>query len=590
MVMDVLRRVGKLFEKKEKPIPVEKLPTTPEIIQRGVQQYQELLNHLPSELQKKFARKEIKACFIGVTPEFGGVSGTFLDGATPEVRSQVRALLEQYAPNIIIIEHAQMGVDDEGKKTFSLLNLDAAQHIVTHNKDLFPPDAYEDSDTWFKENFEEWFNAKPMNDLTGDAASIRYGLLSGFPRTAAESFLTNRRVMERLQTGNEYDKKLYDYLFSYQHQNLGRLPEHRSQLKNVLDLLGKKFTEDEKRVLLNGQSIQVKRAFTGYLGVDGPGDIAYAQKLDELYHQSGIDEVKPEKDGERVDIELPTTPEIASYGTKAFQEVLNHLPEHISKYFTDGEIIRCFCGVLPENGGESGSILTGRPLEEIKKIKDVLKKYSPHIVIVEHSSIPHKDKASGVPKSILNLLAAEKVIRQNADFFPPEALQDPQTWLVTHPEQWWDIRVWSEGETPERLVIEKRYGLLSGFPSEAVENYRKWKAVYKMPDRSLMNPEDFKLFSDYADKRLGDSPENVDSMRDLLVKIAPDLEDEEISVFLNSAMVQNDVIPGYLGFQGQADIKFITQLKGIFDKSGIEKVKRQPAKALFNSLRDFFNR
>jgi hypothetical protein len=56
---------------------------------------------------------------------------------------------------------------------------------------------------------------------------------------------------------------------------------------------------------------------------------------------------------------------------------------------------------------------------------------------------------------LVNVCAANRVIRNNADVFPPEAAGNTFEWLQTNPEEWLEIRGSKDQE------LRRRYGILS---------------------------------------------------------------------------------------------------------------------------------
>lgn len=144
------------------------------------------------------------------------------------------------------------------------------------------------------------------------------------------------------------------------------------------------------------------------------------------------------------------------------------LPEELAgKVRNDEDLLGVYCGVFPEVGGRSGSLLTRRSLalEQTAILIEAINSNGWAKVIM-HAHLGY---------SVVNLKAVARVIRDNQEYFPQEALSDPVSWLSDNSPQWF------LGAMTD--IKEIRYGLLSGFPLNACIK----EGAYNQVRRRLIN-------------------------------------------------------------------------------------------------------
>lgn len=158
---------------------------------------------------------------------------------------------------------------------------------------------------------------------------------------------------------------------------------------------------------------------------------------------------------------LPTTPELAKQGVDAYVEVYKALPAHLQKLFLDGHWLRtCFLGTTPQ--------------KEVSYYKEILLPSDLNVLISTthsktdfirfyfYSSLNDSTGKNENELALLNLRAASKVIVDNPDLFPAQALGNPAEWLLNNLSEWAQVK---------SNITQKRYGLLSGIPPWAVKKY-----------------------------------------------------------------------------------------------------------------------
>lgn len=175
-----------------------------------------------------------------------------------------------------------------------------------------------------------------------------------------------------------------------------------------------------------------------------------------------------------VTINLPTDEELANEGIMEFDKMITSLPIELGeKARNDEGLFKAYCGIRPEIGGMSGSLLD-RPTTTLEHTTILIEAINGNrwARVIRHA---HRGY------SIVNLKATTRVIRNNPDYFPEEALLNPTTWIVNNPAQWYP--------SAKEDIEEVRYGLLSGFPLNACLKYVKYCQARRRLIRSVLPEE-----------------------------------------------------------------------------------------------------
>lgn len=152
------------------------LTTNKKIALKGIENYNRFKNKCEPEI-KEFLEKnqDIKLCFMGVFPEVGANSGIFNSINLRDFKSHL-------PKNMLLVSHQC--------KTVSLFNLNSVKIVVQNNKELFG-DLNKKSliKKYLQENQQDYFlPGKEKNTPENSIVGIKYGLLSGYPKTACLLF------------------------------------------------------------------------------------------------------------------------------------------------------------------------------------------------------------------------------------------------------------------------------------------------------------------------------------------------------------------------------------------------------------------
>jgi len=269
---------------------MDELPTTPEIVSLGKKELQEVWKHLTEQTRQTFSGKDLKRVFSGVTPEVGGMS-VGESRIPPQVLNELEEICKRFAPNILVVRHTHVQGPDDKSSYFSIVNLRSASRVIQNNPDVFPPAAQSNLKDWLKNNREEWWSDLPLSDANGDMPEIRYGVLSGFPAKSAKIFRTHCRAKKKVQLPPSLDPKMTEFFRNYTGDQLALKDDNQDLMTKLLELYGGDLSPEEKDILVRGSRVGGQVAQQGFLGIDGPKDVAYCIALDELYVQSGIDTI-----------------------------------------------------------------------------------------------------------------------------------------------------------------------------------------------------------------------------------------------------------------------------------------------------------
>ena len=118
----------------------------------------------------------------------------------------LRSRLLQLKPeeiNILIEairQNKNMKVIKHQDNRYSVLNLAAAHRVMMANPDIFPTD---DTD-WLSQNVDEWFKGYLERDTI---RTVRYGLLSGFPRNAAIKYYEYHKALQKIGVKSLFERE-----------------------------------------------------------------------------------------------------------------------------------------------------------------------------------------------------------------------------------------------------------------------------------------------------------------------------------------------------------------------------------------------
>lgn len=290
-----------------------KLPTTPEIAQKGKEELEALLEKLPpgsagrllfnppenasdttiEKLIREGTPRQIKRGFAGIGAEVT-IERHIMQLFPPEAFTQLQETINTHLENFVMIW-------EEGNRRYEILNLLAAQMIITNYPEYFPEAAQADPKEWLLNNHSEWEEGRGIN-------GIRYGLFSGFSLDGVTKYPEYMNAENKL-TGLAYIFSTDDAQFIRDYTNLttkseddkkrmaeviARLEQERQRLEQELgeDLTHYKLTDEEKELAVNIHGVDSDNPRFGYYGFDTEGEKRYVQKLGEIYTQSGIDELQ----------------------------------------------------------------------------------------------------------------------------------------------------------------------------------------------------------------------------------------------------------------------------------------------------------
>jgi hypothetical protein len=166
---------------------------------------------------------------------------------------------------------------------------------------------------------------------------------------------------------------------------------------------------------------------------------------------------------------LPTTREIAKLGASEFSEFFKKLsPQSQEKLMTNVAIRRCFTGVSPEVRFEqpSRNSFAEEHTEYYERARDSYAQT--RLALIEANKLlpadyimmyfPAQEEKENEMFIMLNIRAVQRVMTIHPDHFPLEVKAHPKEWLQSNFKEWWDGN-------------NMRYGLISGFPPEAIRKF-----------------------------------------------------------------------------------------------------------------------
>ncbi len=262
---------------------------------------------------------------------------------------------------------------------------------------------------------------------------------------------------------------------------------------------------------------------------------------------------------------FPTNSQLVSQGLNDFRDLLASLPEDLRGMVHDPrtglglQIFRVYIGVTPE--------------WQIFLRENIYNERERLIKAIESNTnfqfIP-RDPAGG-HGSLINKQAALGVMRSSGDF-PDEVMTNPN-WFKDHPREW--ISLGGDNNNPDRDRFTIRYGILSGFPSEAAKKYPRYRrAKEKIVHRLEENPEseEYAYLRDAIDSEVTEWSENrqVEFQRQLILHMSDLLTTEEIDIVANKFSV--DVWEEDWGTHRYSALSY-----SAFDPSDVEWAKRLEA-------------
>ena len=239
---------------------------------------------------------------------------------------------------------------------------------------------------------------------------------------------------------------------------------------------------------------------------------------------------------ETIAVQLPTDEKLANEGIMEFKKMIASLPEELAKKVRNNEdLFEVYCGIFPERGGWSGSLLNNPPLplEQVVILIEAINSNG-WARVIRHA---HRGY------SIVNLKAAARVIRSNPDYFPQEASLDPISWLINNPTQWYPGVSGS--------IEEVRYGLLSGYPLNACLKDVKYYQVRKRLFNSVLPGETTEeaIFISKFLMTNDHTPEELARFIEILrTKSRGLFTEDEISLWAQKHSVGIGACGGFMGF------------------------------------------
>ncbi|MBZ0165307.1 MAG: hypothetical protein K8I00_00770, partial [Candidatus Omnitrophica bacterium] len=213
--------------------------TSPEQVREGMEALNRLLQRLPAELARQVGQDlNMIKVFSGVSAEVGFTQSSFqfIVGRLGEVERTILIEAIQADDNFAVLQ-PKPGV-------YSIVNKQAAREVIAANADLFPGAALRNPD-WIVGESAQWFNA---NGPEWETRTIRYGLLSGIPRSAAEEFIRFDRTLQKFKDIFARQEDMIEYMAKRDiAENVKE--SGREHLRSVL--IGYDVTEEEIDLIID---------------------------------------------------------------------------------------------------------------------------------------------------------------------------------------------------------------------------------------------------------------------------------------------------------------------------------------------------
>jgi len=242
-------------------------------------------------------------------------------------------------------------------------------------------------------------------------------------------------------------------------------------------------------------------------------------------------------------VQLPTDEKLTNKGIVEFEKMIASLPKELGeKVRNDEDLFKVYCGIFPELGGLSGSLLNRSTItpEQAAILIEAINSNG-WARVIRHAHRGH---------SIVNLRAVARVIRNNPAYFPEEALLGPVVWLISNPSQWYG---WYAGVT--QYILEIRYGLLSGYPLNACLKEFEYNQVRRRLMDSMLpgeTTEEVVFINNFLRLGKDHTPEELARFVEILRSKGRGLFTEnEVSLWVKMHSV--DGCGGFMGFDESDD-------------------------------------
>lgn len=283
-----------------------KLPTNEELVKLGVRAFEQIYQDLPDNLKEFFLNNHyFRTLLIGTTPQTGVVFGRgpgpgpvdeegYFVIPTDQV-ALLKATITRLAPFINFYYSSKNPVSARDSKPgdppwgvierAEALNIPAAVRVVRNYPDYFPKEAQIDPGKWLLDHMSEWDTQSSYDDQH----ETRFGLLSGFPLTAVLNYIKLKPIRAALSVESELitpDERAFWSTFL---DNKNRTDVDQARINQIL----KKADPDISDVDINllGQEKRIGGVATDRFHGFSKEDEEYIKELDQVYQNSGIDEL-----------------------------------------------------------------------------------------------------------------------------------------------------------------------------------------------------------------------------------------------------------------------------------------------------------
>lgn len=294
--------------------------------------------------------------------------------------------------------------------------------------------------------------------------------------------------------------------------------------------------------------------------------------------------------------EFPTTPEIARNGVRQFRDVIAHAQgKTLDLLLAYPNVARCFVGITPEVGFVTGYFndLGG---DMNAQLKTLMETYTQDFIV---ASYPKEiDGKQSTMNTLLNLAAAEHVIKKHQKFFPPEAQEDTRQWLLNNPHEYMQSLPYADRVTEDVDVLLVRQGLLTGYSENSSVNFMKYQKArrkYKIYP-GVLSDRQKQIANTYPSQAMDSNVQK--EMRQILDTpgIADAMTEEDKQVILTTYTIQpskaqNNHFGSLMLSTPQKDFQYMKQLDHLYEKSGIEtEIRKGLVKQFVSGLQRFFKK
>lgn len=257
------------------------LPTTPEIAKKGVSDLATFFENVltleePNLYIDLINESSIKNCFLGISPEARG-------SIYPEWYKNYADLLPDIDQMLIHSSDGNIQLINTAPEKYSIVNLTAIRRVMEYNPQYFSKDMQDDVLKTLQENLPLWEIPKSYED------EIRYGLLSGFPTQSAEKYAYMSYIRGELQ--NKLTDDEWDYFDDYYSGAIERTDEVYQHLAELIHKRLGNISVEEINEFLDVNRASSEKLEMGYVGGQGEEDAEYIKRLEEIYDESGVEDV-----------------------------------------------------------------------------------------------------------------------------------------------------------------------------------------------------------------------------------------------------------------------------------------------------------